>query len=425
MARLIAAVPPSRALPPPSRFRAAFVAALICPLLCACPPKRLVGARDPAYETVLTTSPDEPVDFIHIVEDQPGHVVLDVYHGGPTKKATWESRQGAVVTPVQLASGEDFVLSPDWRLLAKRAYVPNPGQPQSTATVLTFIKGPPEADDPPAVPGARLVQISGDGSLLLFTQHATEQSGPAQVEVRGLGAGDDYVPSGSYRTDVHGTVQASNGGRVVVQDDAGRLRVFTGSGEERQLAETSAGMGFRLSDDGSVLAVREPDGVLFQPIDANGNPLPGPGARVNLANPPLEVALAGRWALIRTRKSVLLVNWHVSQTPVWEKPVADGSVMASVDLLADPSGDVLAAVGWLEVLQPAQRSGGQFSWGSALAHVAVFSRTGDTVSEHSFRTFRWTYDAPRVRILERSRRMVVRTGDVVLISPPLAPRRSP
>jgi len=382
----------------------------------ACP-HGLIGSS-PDYQEVLRSSATEPIDFVHIDLDHPKEVRLEVYYSELTKKVAWSSQQGtSVASPVQLGPGEAFVQSEDWRNLGLRRYVPfppdalhPPGSIQSTE--FAFFAGPPGA---PALSasGAKLVQLSHDGRVLLYTTRAREQDGPALVELYQLDPQGSFQPSGSYRTSVHGATQAADAKGVIAQLDGDSLRVLTFSGEER--ARTKAGVGFQVAQNGRVLAVLEPKGVAFAELDANGNRVPGSGAHLNLPAPALDVAFAERWALVRMRKGVRLVDWR-SGAERWRRDYQDQAV-ASVDLDLHPDEELIAAIGRIEVNQRPGRSHGQVSWGGAQGIVDVVDGDGtDLLRTFTFRTGRWSYDSPKVRILERSRRVIVRSDDVVYVS---------
>src|SRR5204862_7510206 len=131
--------------------------------------------------------------------------------------------------------------------------------------------------------------------------------------------------------------------------------------------------------------------------------------------PALDVAFAERWALVRMRKGVRLVDWR-SGAERWRRDYQDEAV-ASVDLDLHPDEELIAAIGRIEINQRPGRSNGQVSWGAAQGIVDVIDGAGDDLLQtFTFRTGRWSYDSPKVRILERSRRVIVRSDDVVFVS---------
>ena len=391
--------------------------ALACLGLMACP-HGLIGSS-PDYQEVLRSSASEPIDFVQIELDHPKEVRLEIYYSELTKKVAWSSQQAQSMTsPIQLGPGEALVQSEDWRNLGLRKYVPFPPdalQPPGSieSTEFAFLSGPLSAVAPSAS-GAKLVQLSHDGRVLLYTTRTREQDGPGLVELYQFESQQGaFAPSGSYGTSVHGATQAADAKGVIAQLDGDSLRVFTSTGEER--ARTKAGVGFQVAPNGRVLAVFEPKGVAFAELDANGNRVPGSGSQLNLPAPALDVAFAERWALVRMRKGVRLVDWR-SGAERWRRDYQD-QVVGSVDLDLHPDEELIAAIGRIEINQLPGRSHGQVSWGGAQGIVDVIDGDGDDLLRtFTFRTGRWSYDSPKVRILERSRRVIVRSDDVVFVS---------
>ncbi len=369
------------------------------------------------YVMIFSTTPDQPVEFLHVKQEDADRVVLEMYASDPLKKSVWDSQIGTTTaSPAQLGPRQDYVLSSDWRRLGIRDLIPPAsGQPSGAtdATQFTFLTGPPGAQNPPPVRGGREVALSDDGSVLLFTERAREFDGPANVEEFHLDPLNIYASSGTYQTDSHGSAEMSRKGDVIVQLDHGTLQILTPNAELR--GSTRAGIGYSLAKNGRVLAVREPHSVRFLQLDAGGAPVPGGEQVFAVPAPPIDVVIAERWAVITTRTTVQFVEWPTG-TEIWRRNVTEG-VVASADLYLGPSGKFLIPIGRLKAQKAADRGNGSVQWGAGQGFVdLVDAQNREVLPTHVFRTQRWTFDSPRVRILERCRRVVVRSGDAVLIS---------
>jgi len=178
-----------------------------------------------------------------------------------------------------------------------------------------------------------------------------------------------------------------------------------------------------LADSGLMLAVRNEQGVDYLPLNEAGVLQTDERRSVeHLPGPPLEVAFADRWSLIRTRHSVHLIGPDGVER--WRRAFPD-ELVGSVDLHrftkeGSSEGRLVAAIGRLNISHQPGRRGGQTDWGTAQGTVDVVDQEGRPLLDaHTFHTLRWNHDSPRVRILERSQRIVVLSGDLVLVSKPL------
>jgi hypothetical protein len=209
-------------------------------------------------------------------------------------------------------------------------------------------------------------------------------------------------------------MQISRDGRLVVYEEADKLKLRDGDGVP--LGEVPAGVGFWLGRNREVLAVRSAEGLRFVPLDPErGAPL-DEIPPIDFKEPALGVVVAGPYALAFTPTRLFWIEWK-TRSPIWEQRAPAGRY-TSVDAFIGPQGHVLLAVGRLDVQRPAGLHEGRFQWGEATAIVEVLNGDGQLVASTSFKTARWKHDAPYVRVLPQSRRVLVRTGDSVLLSAP-------
>jgi hypothetical protein len=394
------------------------VCALACALFALTP-----FAQDPPplpFESVLATDPEDPIEIVEVLEGGPQVVRLKVYHGRPKKEVRWDSDQGqAHESPVQLGPGEDLLVSQDGRVIGVRALLPRDEAPKeqllsALQTHLRFSKDLEggEVAALESLDGARGVHASRGARTLLLAQALSEHGGAAIVEIYGRADGKLELKT-SYTTERHGRVRLSDDGRLIVQEDGAQLKLRNSAGEE--LGEVPAGTGFELQGRREVLAVLEPGGVRFVPLDDQTGAPRATGQRVPLEHPPLGVAVAGGYALVFTTRTLHWIDWRAGKEQ-WTKNAQSGRY-ASVDAQAGPSGQALLAVGRIDVKRPAGRRGGTFRWGEAEAVVEVLDAQGEPLcGSHRFETARWSHNAPHVRILGPSRRILVRSGDSVQVS---------
>ena len=383
--------------------------ALASSFLAGCPP---TGSGPSNYVEVLRTSPAEPIDLVHVKQLGAASLALEIYYSSSSKKEAWNTQQGSVpTTPTPLGPREDFVLSRDWMYLGVRSLVPSAAGIQ---TSFKFLTAPPGIQPPSAVRGAREILLSADAGQFLFIERQGESDGPATATGFRLDPQNQgfYQESGSYQTTDQGVVQLSQDGRLLAQADGGKLLILTSTGESR--GTTSTGIGFTLAREGHVLAVREPNLVRFLPLEADGTPIPTQEQQMSVPGTPLDVEIDKDWAVILTRGSVHLVEWRTG-TQLWQRTITQG-VAACADLVVGPP-KILVAIGRLQQQKAQKRNGATPQWGTALGHVDLVDANGqDAFPSHSFRTERWSFDEPRVRILTEALRVVVRTDDLVLVS---------
>lgn len=376
--------------------------------LASCPPG---GSSN--YQEILRTAPEEPIDLVHVKQLDAGFLALEIYHAGTSKKESWSSQQGSTSsTGSLLGPRQDFVLSRNWRYLGIRELSPSATGMQ---TSFTFVTGPAGVQPPTPVPGARQIQLSDDAGQLLYTEHQSEGDGPANVTGFRLDPQNlsSYKQSGSYVTTQQGVAELSESGSLVVQADGGVLQILTAEGDLR--GTTGSGIGFALARAGNVVAVREPLSVRFLPLEADGTPIPTQETVLPVPQPALDVEFVEQWAVVHTRSSVHLVEWATG-TELLRRDITEG-VVASTDLYVRGPDKFLIAIGRLEPQKPQRRAGGVTEWGSAIGHVDLVDRSNQNAfPSHRFRTSRWSFDEPRVRIQGPAQRVVVRCDDVVLVS---------
>jgi hypothetical protein len=376
-----------------------------------------VRAQAPlTYVTIATAPPDDPIEFVHVEREQ-GELSLGVY-ARRRELVTWIAGQGpSADPPLVLASGEWFFRSQDGRRLGIRAFRNRsaaPGDPPDAdrETRLRFPKG---ADAPslPPVLGPRVARISDDASTLLLTPLRGESERPSTVTIlrRSGPPPGAFSEAGSYTVARPGAVQMSRSGDVIAHLDGTEIRLLDGAGVER--ARIPAGAGFDLGPSGAVLAVRDATEVRILRLD-EARPVPGGLQLVPLADRALGVELAGPFALVRGRTELVLVRWP-TQHEVWRQ-TAEAGTYTSADLRA-AGGEPRVVAGRLVVQTPAHRATGTMVWGRAEACVDVLRGDGELAFEtHRFPTARWTYQEPRVRLVGRGSRVLVRTGDTALLS---------
>jgi hypothetical protein len=370
------------------------------------------------FERVVQAPPEAAIEFVHIEREQ-GGLRLGVFTHR-RQLVSWDPVQGSTGDALlQLGSREWFFRSADARRLGIRAFqsrTPQPGDPPGTTleTSLVLPKGPAQVSASILL-GPQTVRVSDDATTLLIAPVRGDGPVPVRVAILRLDNASPraYASVGGYDVRRPGRVQMSRSGEVIAQQDGAQVRLLDGLGQE--LASMSAGIGFHLAPRGNVLAVRHPDRVEIRRLRGG---VPDPAslpASVSVSSPPLGVAFAGGHALVRSRDELVLLEWS-SGTEVWRR-TSPGGTYVSADLRPIDGARPWAAAGRLRVGSPPHRSGGAFVPGRARAFVEVLDESGQLAFRvHEFPVRRWTHEEPRVRLVDDARRVLVRTGDVVLLS---------
>ncbi len=366
---------------------------------------------------VCTTDPEDLIDFVEVVQDGQ-RVSLSVYHERRKKRIDWSTDGRLVDESSGLQEGDELLVSEDGRALGfRRISTALTSVKEFLHTHLHFFDDKEnQLPDLENLPGVRDVRISAGADTVVCAQRSGEHQGPASVEIYAH-VGNEFVRQGSYRTALHGRTRMSRDGRLIAQEDLSELKLFDRQGSLKR--HFRAGSGFALEryerdpdHTADVLFVLDPSGVRFIPADAAEPeepqlvPLPGPGLGVS-------VQKAGA-AVIFTANTVHRIDLGSAREITLQK--TDKGQYSSIATGTDTRGRSITVVGRLEVLTPARRRDGQFKWGTATAYVDILDDAGKVVLTKSFGATRWLHDSPRVQFLEQSKRILVHTGDTVLLS---------